>query len=240
MTKFTIKTALLEALNRFAYAWDDGRPHLACVYVSKERMVATNGHRIIMLPNIPEVEGSRGDPRCEGDIDGPFLNPSQLILHHVAAVRSTWEEHVESPSYDGTMGLAPNSFLGAETEVTVIDGVVYLEHDHIATSREIISEASAFPPVDHLEATLTTKGTPKVAKFDPKLFEGVREVMRAAGEFTGLKLYAWDITDSEVGPTEYRTALGLRFILMGMADNAQEAIAARERLSKVHPKVKAT
>jgi len=230
MTKFTIKTALLEALNRFAADWDSTRGHLATVYVGKTELVATNGHRIVIVPNIPLDGGVPEDARCVGDIDEPFLIPSQLILHHVAAVRSTWEDIVETESpFTGSLVLAPNSFSRATTEVTTDGDRVRLEHDGITVSCKCEWKADTYPKHDHI-GPLTSKGAPKPSRFDPKLFDGLRDIMRAANDYGGMTLHAWDGSGTGCGPTEYRSAQGTRFVLMGMAENGKEARQAQERM----------
>jgi hypothetical protein len=230
MTKFTIRTALLEAIERFAYPKNDsGRDHLATVRVTADDLVATNGHRIVIVPN-----------DHEGGVEEPFLLPTTLIRAHVAAARSRWTEY-EGEMFYGESGqtyaYTKGSFYRLDTDVTVFKDDrsrtrCTLSYGGIDTTETLKHEFSEYPKTADVEKGITREGSPTPGRFDPKMFEGFRQLVVAhgGGAISSVELVGWDKRGTGVGPTEWKTSSGVRLIFMGLARDGREAKAASEKI----------
>ena len=244
-TKFKCRTTLLEALGRFCYAPDGTRMHLATIYVSNTHLAATNGHRLVWVPNSCE----HGERLLSGTIDAPFLIPVELVRHHAAGVRANWEEYVQGEFMMDGYTYGRNPIKRAETTVEVapldkyrVNGTepatedhrynrVTLTFDGISISSECVSTVSEYPPFEGVLSSLTSEGTPVCPQFNPKLFVGMAELLEASDD-AGLKMHAWDKEGLHVGPVEYRSRRGLRFIMMGYAMTHDEARRGHAQAAK--------
>lgn len=221
MTKFRIRVALLEALQKFCDSPDGTRPAMSCIRISATEMTATSGHRFAQVP----IVGDGVDDRLVGVVDAPFLLPGLLVKHVAAAARATWEHIVED---EWGQEWAHSFDRNAECEVSVDGQRVTIEHGPIVSSMTT-HDIADFPETAKLDKAMTREGTPCVARFNPRLFVGCRELLEITDDYYGVKLHAWDVFASGSGPTEFRSERGTRIVLMGMALPDE-----RERAEKLH------
>lgn len=228
MTKFTVRVALLEAMQKFCAEWDSPNQALSCIHITPTHMIATNGHRLVCMPIAPVVPADQPklklEPRITGTIDEPFLMPGHLVETHVAAARELWEEWDEGDA-DGDEYRV--DFLHALCEVNVDEGVARIVYDGITMSAPR-PDLKHYPDTSKLEKTLTTEGAPVVARFNPALLVDVPALLEASNDLNGVALHAWDAAGTGAGPTEWRSYFGTRVIVMGMATSAADAVRAQK------------
>lgn len=226
-TKFKIRTSLLEALQKFAA--ERHHPHyiLTCISVSKERLLATSGQRLVSVPvSVADPDGDFSIERIDGDVEEPLLIPGTLVAMHCAAARAVWDETAEDEYGDE---YASDFDHNAQTEVSVVDGRVVLEHDGIEMSAPL-PDATKFPDTAKLDSVLTSEGTPVVSRFNARFMADVVAVTSASEDQPALVVHAWDRLRTGCGPTEWRTRLGTRLVIMGIAASKEE----REALQRIH------
>lgn len=229
MTRFVIRIALLEALQKFCMDRDAPNQALTCIRITPTELFATNGHRLVSVP-VKAPPCDNGDkctvgPRLVGTVDEPFLLPGVLVEHHAAAARALWND-VDEDEF-GTP--YPTDFTAAECEVSVVDGRAFIAYDGITLSAPL-GDISKYPDTTTLDGTMHREGVPCVARFNPALFDGVAELLHASEDQDGLDLYAWDVFSTGAGPTEWRSYHDTRVVIMGMARTGADL----ERARKLH------
>lgn len=242
IAKFKISTAVLAAIEPFAYRSNgaEDRPWLAAIYVDKDVLVATNGHRIVVVPVETLIDRELGFGHERTRPARPVLIPRSLIRAHLAAVDI---DGSRKPTKAWVPWETPEPPVVQDTEVRVaVDDknrmTVHLS-DVIETSARPFFGDVEYPDWKVPFETITTEGAPVLPVFDPKMFYGAAELLKALGDNGGLEAYGWDKYGKRVGGFEYRAQSGVRFMFMGMARETRKVLEYRAKQVKADAKANA-
>lgn len=214
-TKITIRTDILAAIAKWASA-DTTRPIGAVAFRADDTIVATDGHRLVLVPH--ETHGlSFGIERAH-------------LLAAVAAQDSIARDDreprvghdvIERP--DGEMTLADGAHGDREVTLWSDAGRVYIDIDGLVIRASCV-DLKEYPPIEQIFSGSDNAGTPDGYLLDARYLAAISEVNMATASYSdGVRVTQWSRLDADGkrGPIVLENSVGVRFAIMPQRDGGQ-------------------
>lgn len=212
----TVRTDLLAAVAKWAHA-DPARP-IGAVLFRDNRIIATDGHRLVIVPH---------------ELEGEAFGVARYHLRAAIAAQNALTREPIDPQvgYDvkdvGDVVLADGPYGDREITLTTKEGRVYLEIADGVAIRVPAHDVSTYADQKRLDSLISggsDTGTPDGYLLNPEYLADVSEVSTASATYRdGVWVTRWSRLDKKGGrsPLVMRNKNGVLFAIMPMREESK-------------------